>query len=135
MKKQIGLWIDHEKAWIVTISDSKEDITKIESGVERKVRMSGGSRSATPYGPKEIASERKREDKYKRHLSHYYQKLVTMIQDADEILIFGPGEAKVEFNKEIAKSKGLAEKVKGIEPADKMTENQIKAKVKEFYVS
>jgi hypothetical protein len=50
----------------------------------------------------------------------------------ESILLFGPGEAKREFEKRLV-SKGLADKVIGVETSDKMTEPQIIAKVRKFY--
>jgi hypothetical protein len=58
---------------------------------------------------------------------------VCHLSDADRILIFGSGEAKVELKKEIAKSKEVAGKIKQIESADKMTQRQIAAKVRSFF--
>ena len=55
------------------------------------------------------------------------------MDDADKILIFGPGEAKIELEKELKKSKELSLKIVGVEPADKMTEKQIAAKVKKVF--
>lgn len=60
MKKSVGIWIDHEKAFLVFIVADKETTTCIESNVEGRVRLSGGSRSATTYGPQDVASERKK---------------------------------------------------------------------------
>ena len=75
------------------------------------------------------------EDRRKHQLHEYYQQIVRRIQDAKKILIFGPGEAKGELSKEIKKSKALAAKLVAVEVADKMTENQIAAKVRTFFVS
>ena len=55
--------------------------------------------------------------------------------DAQKILIFGPGEAKIELEREIKKSKVLASRIVGVETTDKMTERQIKAREKEFFMS
>jgi hypothetical protein len=55
------------------------------------------------------------------------------LRDADRIILFGPGEAKIELKKEIEKSKGIADKIKKIEAADKMTKRQITAKVRAFF--
>jgi hypothetical protein len=129
----IGLWIDHEKAVFATISNGREDIATLESKVGRHVRLSGGSRSRTPYGPQDIVSERRREEKHKRLLHQYYQKVMDRIREADKILIFGPGEAKAELQKEIAKSKDLSPKIVAVEPGDKMTDRQIMAKVRKFF--
>lgn len=45
MKSAAGLWIDHTKAVIVIVSDDGEEPKQIESGMEKHIRFSGGSRS------------------------------------------------------------------------------------------
>jgi stalled ribosome rescue protein Dom34 len=133
MKKYVGIWIDFEKAYVVSIEKSKKIITRIDSEVEGRVLLAGGSRSVTPYGPQDVASERKVEERRKHHLRKYYQRVIRAIDDADKILIFGPGEAKIQFEKEIIKSKKLKAKIAAVERADKMTEPQIAAKVRDFF--
>ena len=138
MKKHIGVWVDHEKAFIASIVKddemTKETIFCIKSNVEGHVRLSGGSRSRTPYGPQEVASERKMHERRKHHLRLYYQKIIRAIRGAQKIVIFGPGEAKLELEKELNESKELAAKVFAVEAADKMTERQIAAKVRRYFL-
>jgi hypothetical protein len=137
MKKYIGIWVDHEKAFVASIIKDeemkKETIHCIESKVEGRVRLPGGSRYATPYGPQDVTYEKSIEERRKHHLRQYYQKIVRAIQGARKVLIFGPGEAKLELEKEIRKSKELAGKLVGVEAADKMTERQIAAKVRKCF--
>ena len=141
MKKYVGIWLDHRGAFVVYLAKNqpfadgnKEMIERIESDIERRVRLSGGSRSRkTPYGPQEISVDSKQEDRIKGQLRKYYRQIIPRISDADRILIFGPGEAKIELKKEIEKSKDFAGKIKKIESADKMTERQIAAKVRAFF--
>jgi stalled ribosome rescue protein Dom34 len=96
--------------------------------------LSGGSRSRkTPYGPQEISVDGKQESRIKGQLRKYYQEIIKRANDADRILIFGPGEAKVELKREIEKSKPMAGKIKRLESADKMTARQITAKVRAFF--
>ncbi len=133
MTKNIGLWIDHETAFIVIISNGDQKIKKIESKVESHIKTLGGSRTASPYGPQDVAIERKLERKRKQHLHLYYQNIIGIIKDADRIFIFGPGAAKSELVKELKKSKALAVKIAAVDSADKMTEGQICAKVKKFF--
>ena len=133
-KNDTGLWIDRRKAVIVSITDDGETIERVESNIERKVRLSGGSRTGnTPYGPQQIAVDGKQEDRIKHQLREYYQEIIRRIQDANRILILGPGEAKSEINKEIQKSRKRASQKITLEPADKMTERQIAAKVRQFF--
>ena len=57
-----------------------------------------------------------------------------MIRDADSILIFGPGEAKGELRKAIEESKDMERRIVGVESADKMTQPQINAKVRDYFM-
>ncbi|MGD9416844.1 MAG: hypothetical protein PVJ18_17950, partial [Desulfobacterales bacterium] len=94
----------------------------------------GGSRTGkTPYGPQQVAVDGKQEARIKHQLRQYYQEIIRKIQDADQILILGPGEAKTEIKKELEKSKELALKKVTVEPADKMTERQIAARIRRFF--
>ena len=134
MKKYIGLWIDHEKAYIVTVAGEQVTTSFLESEVEGRSKPSAGSRSKkSPYGPQDVSSERKTEGRRGQQLSRYYREVMGIIGDADRVLIFGPGEARIELEKEIKKSKQFAARVMAVEPADKMTENQMAAKVKKFF--
>jgi hypothetical protein len=134
VKQNVGLWIDHRKAIVVTIKNDKEFIRVIESNIEPRVRFSGGSRTATPYSPQDVASEGKRDERYRHHLDAYYSEVIRAIRDADSILIFGPGEAKGELKKAIEESKDMGRRIVGVESADKMTQRQIAAKVRDYFV-
>jgi hypothetical protein len=141
MKKYVGIWLDHREAFVVYLLNNKplttgnqETIEHIESDIERRVRLSGGSRSRkTPYGPQEIAVDGKQESRVKRQLHDYYQQIIKRISDADRILIFGPGEAKIELKKAFEKTQPLAAKIMKVESADKMTIRQIAAKSRAFF--
>jgi len=133
-KNYVGLWLDHRQAVMVSITDDAETIERIDSDIERKVRLSGGSRTAkTPYGPQQVSVDGKQEERIKRQLRQYYRVILRRTQDANKILIFGPGEAKTELKKEMEKSRELAAKKITLEAADKMTERQIAARVRQFF--
>jgi hypothetical protein len=133
-KNYVGLWLDHRQAVIVSITDDAETIKRIDSDIERKVRLSGGSRTAkTPYGPQQVSVDGKQQERINRQLHQYYQQIIRRIRDAAKILILGPGEAKTELKKEMEKSRELASKKIAVEPADKMTERQIAARVRQFF--
>lgn len=133
MAKNIGIWLDHSRAVVVFLNGHKLEKILIESHADSHYRLSGGARSKTPYGPQDVSSERRLQEKRAHQLHQYYQEVINKIGDADQILVFGPGEARIEFEKEIQKSKILASKTRTTEPADKMTDNQIVAKVKDYF--
>jgi hypothetical protein len=133
MIRKAGLWIDHQKAVIVSLSKSGVSTHTIQSGVEGRTRMSGGSRSKTTYGPQDIASEKRRDARHRHHLDRYYDEVISNISDAEEVLILGPGEAKKELKKRMERLKTLSKRIVGVEVSDKLTEKQLISKLMSFF--
>jgi len=126
IRKQAGLWIDHRKAVIVLISEAGEQTTEISSGMEKHVRFTGGP--ASDNGDTEDVRDRQ----YDMHLNKFYDQVIAHLRQADSILIFGPGEAKNELQKRLER-KGLKERLLPLESADKLTDKQIAARVRERF--
>ncbi len=124
MKGNVGLWIDHRKAVIVSLTGGAQKTRRIISGMEKRVRFSGGAGKA--------ASEDQRDRRFTGQLDKYYDRVVSCIRDADSILILGPGEAKVELEARLER-KALGERIAAIETVDKMTDHQIAAKVRQRF--
>src|ERR1041384_4428365 len=97
MKKSIGLWIDHRKAVVVVVTDKGEEIKLINSNVEKHLRRSDSSHSKTQYDSLQVPADDLQERMFMRHLDLYYDEVISFIRDAESILIFGPGEAKIEL--------------------------------------
>ena len=133
MDKRIGVWLDHERALIVAITSYGLIMERIASEAGKRTRLAGGSRSRTPYGPQEVADEPSRDARYQQRLRRYYDKVVHMIKDAEEIYICGPGKAKLELRKVLERYPSLQTRVRAVKPADKMTEKQFVAHVKEVF--
>jgi stalled ribosome rescue protein Dom34 len=132
MKKTVGLWIDHRKTIAVFVTDKGEEIKEISSNIEKQLRRSDVSRFRTQYEPLQVPADDKREKALKGHLKSYYDEIVSIIRDAESILIFGPGEAKHELKKHLEKHK-LASRIAGIQSGDRMTERQIAARVRQYF--
>lgn len=130
MKTQAGLWIDHREAIIVMITNGDEQITQVPSGSGKHIRYSGSSHSTTPEGLKEVTAEDQRDRKFTNLLNGYYDEVIAVIREADSIQIYGPGEAKGELEKRL-ELKGLKNHIITVEAADRMTQNQISAKVRD----
>ncbi|MBC7877903.1 MAG: hypothetical protein H7Y59_12110 [Anaerolineales bacterium] len=122
MKKEIGLWIDHRKAVIVTIKDGDEEIKTINSNMEKHVRFTS----------EDGRGEDTRDRQFDNHLNSFYDEVIAYIRDATSVQIFGPGEAKGELEKRI-EHEGIKTPVT-IEAADKMTDGQVSAKVREHFL-
>ena len=122
MKDEIGLWIDHRKAVIVTISDAGEMVKEIPSNVEKHVRFSSGA-------SEDGSAEDVRYRQFGNHLNGFYDEVIAYIDKANTIQIFGPGEAKGELEKRL-EVKGLQGHIVHTETVDKMTDSQVAAKVR-----
>jgi stalled ribosome rescue protein Dom34 len=132
MTKKIGLWIDHKKAIIVFQSEQGQEIQTIESGVGRHVHYRGASHPKSAYSAQYQQGDDQLDNKYLEHLNKFYEKVIDHLRGAEAVLIFGPGEAKGELEKRIAHEK-VNVQIVAIETADKLTERQIAAKVRDYF--
>ena len=125
MNKRVGLWLDRNKAVIVSITNNIEAKRIITSDMEHYVLHS----SVVPGdgSPEEI-----RDRRFWNHLGEYYDKIVAHISDATEIQIFGPEVAKYELVRHL-ESEGLAGNIVSLEEADKLTDLQIAIKVQKRF--
>jgi hypothetical protein len=132
MKKAVGLWIDHRKAIIVTLTDQGETTTPIVSGVEKQRGRFAGVRSTAPFASRLVPADDRQESSFHAHLATYYDAVMASVRDAEAILVFGPGEAKVELKQRLTRD-GLGGRIVGIDTEDKMTDRQIAAKVRQRF--
>jgi hypothetical protein len=132
MKKEIGLWIDHHRTYLVTVVDENLATMEIRSNIGKDVRISRPSRAKAVKVATEAPADDSKERQHGDHLGRYYDGVVSFLRDADSILLFGPGEAKGELKKRLV-DEGLGERVVGMKSVDKMTDRQITEKVRSFF--
>ncbi len=131
--KNIGIWMDKEKAHIITVKDDNEDMTTILSGIEN-FRIHGGSGTRFKGGPQDVVQDSKYLEREKHQFKAYFKEIIPFIKDADKVAIFGPAKAGEKFEKELIENhKEISEKLEGVFKADSMTENQTKALVREYF--
>ena len=133
MNHKIGIWIDHKKAVIVFASAGNVTVKTVKSDVGPHARYSSRAGYPTLDGPQEAGGEKKYEERYGQHLDRYYDEVISQLGQPESLLIFGPGEAKLQLRERLSRSKVLSECVGGIETTDKFTDAQIVAKVKKHY--
>lgn len=132
MKREVGLWIDHQKTVMVTLVDEKEETREIRSNVVKDIRLTGGLSPIKTNLSNMSTAENMGDRRYQNRLNGYYDGLVSLLRKADSIWIFGPGEAKGELKKRLELEK-LGGRIVSIETVDKMTDRQIAAKVRQHY--
>jgi hypothetical protein len=121
MNKRVGLWLNRNKAVIVSIANNIEGKRIITSDMEHYLLYS-------TVVPGDGSPEEIRDRRFWKHLGEYYDKIVEHIRDATEIQIFGPEEAKYELQKHL-EDEGLAGQIVSLEDAGKLTDLQIATKV------
>lgn len=121
--KQLGIWMDHSSAHLTQIFKGSFITETIKSKPELLVKTSD------LYYKDESHMLNKEQDQ----LETYYKKLSDAILDYDEVILFGPTEAKNELAN-ILKENHLFEKIKiTIKPTDKMSEKQQHTFLKEYF--
>lgn len=117
--------MDHRGAVLVFSGQNSERTERMESGAEKHERVAGLSAGDSP-------EDDHRDRHFAGHLEKYYDELMRRLSAASEVLLFGPGEAKGEFHKHM-ESRGFGARVVAVETADRMTEPQIAARVREYF--
>lgn len=130
---KVGIWIDHKEAVIVFAAAGHVTAQTLESGVGPHGRYSDRTAYPAGDGAQSGGGEKTYEERYGQRLAQYYDEVITQIGRPAAILIFGPGEAKLQLQKRLSRSKGRSEGAVVIETTDKLSEPQIIAKVKEHY--
>jgi len=127
-----GVWIDHRKALIVVMSSGAQRTTSILSNAEQHPERAGESPLKGSYEAAQVAADDNRQRAFTGELNRYYDAVIAALRQVGSIVIFGPGEAKVELQKRLVKRK-LGARIAAIETAGKMTERQVAAKVRAFF--
>jgi len=131
-RTEVGLWIDHRQAVIAFLRDREEEISHIRSDISKHVRFSDASHAQPSTDMPDVWAEDTRDRRFAASLDQYYDKVAACLSEAESILIFGPGEAKIELEKHLKRNE-LGNRTIEIEAADKMTDAQITAKVRRYF--
>ena len=131
--KKIGIWMDIQKAHIVTLTEKGETMQTLFSEVEN-FRPSGGSGTRLKGGPQDVVQDSKYLERKKHQIKRYFNMLAERVKDADAIILFGPSDTASKFRKELNDNqKELAIKVRSVIKIDSMTDNQVIALIRDFY--
>ena len=120
--KNLGIWMDHSSAHLMEFTTDPIETKTIESKFTHLAKEESLKKG-----------EYLMHNKEQHQQSEYYKKLGDIIKNYEGVILFGPTEAKVElFN--ILKTDHHFKKIKiEVKQADKMTENQQHAFVREHF--
>lgn len=121
-KTKIGIWMDHSVANLMDCQITPIVTKTITCNFTKEDKEEALKKSESIMQNKE-----------KGELAEYYKALVEVIKKYDEVLIFGPTEAKTELYNTIKDDQRYANIKIEIKPADKMTENQQHAFVRTHF--
>lgn len=121
--KNLGIWMDHASAHIMEYTADPIESTTIESKSTHQVRES----SMNERG------ERHMHIKEQHQQASFYKKLGETILNYDEVILFGPTDAKVELFNVLNADNRFAKVKIDVQQADKMTEHQEQAYVRDYF--
>lgn len=121
-KKQLGIWMDHSSAHIIEYSDSSLETETIDTNFTHQDKESSLRKS-----------ENLMHNKEQQQQGNYYKKLGEVIKSFDEVLLFGPTDAKTELYNLLTADPHFSKIKIEVKQTDKMTENQEHAFVREHF--
>jgi len=121
--KKLGIWMDHSSAHLIEFNHETIETAVIHSDLANRENLSSSHNEDVIH------------NKEKQLQAGYFKKLSESIGTYDEVLLFGPTNAKSELYN-ILKDDHHFDKIKfEIKQSDKLTENQQHAFVKEHFMN
>ncbi|ASB50758.1 hypothetical protein [Alkalitalea saponilacus] len=135
MRKEVGIWLDTNKAVLVSLMDgNNETVQVLESEVESRTRFPGEKKNSRIGSLLTKADDNKVANRKKQQKHHYYQEIMKHVgSEVNALYLFGPSKAKIELEKELKENTSFSNLDINVESADKMTEKQMIARVKSYF--
>ncbi len=132
MTTNVGLWVDHKKAVIATVKGRRVETHLTISHVEKQLRRTGSSPLKGSFDDFGVPAGDSRKRAFMCHLNVYYDTVIAGLGTPEQILIMGPGEAKIELKKRLMRTP-LGKRIADVRPADKMTPTEIATQAKKYF--
>lgn len=136
MKKQTGVWLDFKEAWFIELEHGQDcSLTRLTSHIDFSPAK-GGAPAGGRQGGTFVGGSEKGHHEYRQQQEHrYFDAIIKVIGEADEVYVFGPGEAKLGLVNHIKHGKApFHAHLREVETADYLTENQMVAQVREYFL-
>jgi hypothetical protein len=133
MTCKMAVWLDHKRALVVTVCDRKVTSATVEFEETPMSRPGGGLRAAAGHGQHGVDPDQRRDARHAQQLARYYERIVALLDRADQIHLMGPGQAKLELKQRVLSHKPLAAIPLALETVDRMTDAQVVARVRGIF--
>ncbi len=120
--KQLGIWLDHQSAHVIEFASDINECKTITSD------FSSDDKSATLS-----RSENQMHNKEQQKQGAFYKELADIIKDFNEVLLFGPTDAKLELQNVLRENHHFDAIKIDVKTTDKMTEGEKHHFVKEYF--
>jgi hypothetical protein len=134
MYKHTGIWIDHRRAQIVTLTPQGEFVTEMLSHVEKHPGRGGDSPLKGTYEAAQVPADDRRQSALTGDLNRYYDAVIAATRDSSALLVLGPGEAKGELRARLQHSRH-DDRISAVETAGPMSGGELVARVKAHFAA
>ncbi len=133
-RQLVGIFMDHHNARII---DARSNAVRIiQSKYESRLRVRGQSAIGTRLGNYRATNNEANEHHQENHdTKAYYKDIAQTILPYDEIYLFGPTNAKDEFQNFLLHDSHFKTKIIRVESTDYITLNQQNAQVRRHFKS
>lgn len=121
-QNKLGIWMDHSTAQLIVFTAENLETVSLDSTHSLDDKSGSNGRS------EHMMHNKENQDQYA-----FYSKLGDVIKDFDEVLLFGPTNAKVELYNMLKSDQKFTKTKIELQQADKMTDNQQHAFVKNHF--
>lgn len=119
----LGIWMDNSTAHIIELGQETTETGIIHSKFTHEEREQSLSKG-----------ENRMHNKEQQLQTEYYKELGEIIKNYEEVILFGPTNAKVELMNVLKEDHHFDNIKIDVKSADKMTENQQVAFVKDYFL-
>lgn len=124
-----GIWIDHAHATVIK-SNKVAEMTMQHFSSEVEPHHKGGHDDSEHQT---IVNQNRHDERRHNQMKTFSKEVIHALEGSDEIVIFGPGQAKHEFKNVLEDNKALFEKLKGVETTDILSEAELKDFMKTYF--
>jgi hypothetical protein len=137
--KKIGIWMDQSHALLIGYQKDQAVVLEVlPTGIESRPRLAGEGSDLTLVGPfprRVNNQEKKKNNIHSNQLKAYFHLLEKKLVGKEELLLMGPGVTKTHFFHHLQGDKHFSKLKIEVADADKMSEKQLLAKVKQKFSS